>query len=405
MKKFAVLISGGYNSGSNYERYINDLAEMYKTLVQKYGYLKSDITVLYADGSDHDLDGDGISEISNSATKANVISTFQDIKNRITANDMLFIFTTNHGGQTRAGTPDVRLWLWNQEYIEDNNFATLLDDLSYKIAIITMEQCYSGGFIDNLQGQNRVIATACRWDEVSWACDSEGNYDEFCYYWTAAVRGNKPDGTPVDAAGPDGKVSLKDAFNFAETHDSVDETPQYYENPEGLGDKWTLGGLITVEPICRPFYKDFGCRLGYKDFCQPYRDIKCWLGRDICSVYRDFSCKATRDIPQCWPTRDFICRPSRDFVVCRLRDTFCRKDIREPICRADIRLPLDRYTEMRDAYLRDIRSLYNSGADEEDIAATLEEIAMQMETDLNEIHETLSQLRGIRNRHFRRMTR
>ena len=103
------------------------------------------------------------------------------------------------------------------------------DALSFKIAIFTMEQCYSGGFLDNLSAPNRVIATACRWDQVSWACDSEGNWDEFVYWWTAAVRGAKPDGVAVSAGGADGKVSLREAFTYAQTNDSTAETQQFAE--------------------------------------------------------------------------------------------------------------------------------------------------------------------------------
>jgi hypothetical protein len=64
--------------------------------------------------------------------------------------------------------------------------------------VITMEQCYSGGFIDDLISDNRVISTACRFDEVSWS-GVDPSYDEYVYHWTSAVRGSNPYGVPVDA--------------------------------------------------------------------------------------------------------------------------------------------------------------------------------------------------------------
>lgn len=460
MKKYALLISGGFDDGNNHGRYLNDLTEIYKTLLEKYGYLKSDITVLYANGSAHDLDGDGSSEITNSAIKADVIKAFQDLKAKVTANDLLFIYSTNHGGQSTAGTNNARLWLWNREYIEDGEFATLLDALSYKLAIITMEQCYSGGFVDNLQGPNRVIATACNWDEVSWACDSEGNFDEFVYHWTAAVRGKKPDGTPVDAAGPDGNVSLKEGFDYAKANDSTNEKPQYYENPTGIGDQYTLGGPIVevAKPkcgtifrdleICRPIYRDIGiCRPIYKDLC--YRDI-CRsrdLGciRDICFRPREFCVREfyapTRETE---PIRGNVaeeanCIRPRDITICRrsseLVTPVCSKYMIGPIvtgpcfdmycydiaCYDIYKGKIDprvidprvdpgsviiwKYVETRDACIAGIQSLSNAGYTDEDIANSLEDLAKEMQTNIGEIAEMVNEIRSKGGQHFNRMTR
>jgi hypothetical protein len=52
-----------------------------------------------------------------------------------------------------------------------------------------MEQCYSGGFIDDLLGPYRTIATAADYDEPSYA-RSDGLYNEFVYHWTAATEGS-----------------------------------------------------------------------------------------------------------------------------------------------------------------------------------------------------------------------
>jgi hypothetical protein len=38
--------------------------------------------------------------------------------------------------------------------------------------------------IDDLEGDGRVVATACRWDEVSWAMAPHYIYDAFVYHWT-----------------------------------------------------------------------------------------------------------------------------------------------------------------------------------------------------------------------------
>ncbi|MEA2115061.1 MAG: C13 family peptidase, partial [Thermodesulfobacteriota bacterium] len=253
MKKIAVLLSGGVNSGSNYSRYINDLREMYRALVDKYGYSKSNIFVLYADGSANDLDGDGNNDIHSGCSLTELNTLFQTtLPAKINNNDFLFVFSTNHGGLTDASTSRAKLWLWGGS-IEDSAFASLVNGLSFKYLAVCMEQCYAGGFINDLAGNNRVIATACQHDEVSWACDSEGNYDEFCYYWTAAVRGKKPGGQAVSAdMDGDGFLSLHDAFEYAKANDSRNEHPQYYESPAGLGSRLGLSGSKQVVPVCHP---------------------------------------------------------------------------------------------------------------------------------------------------------
>ena len=116
-----------------------------------------------------------------------------------------------------------------------------------------MEQCYSGGFIDNLQGNNRVIATACNCSETSSAMPPDYNYDEFVYYWTSAVAGETPDGTPVDAdVNHDNFVSMSEAFNYASAHDTRPETPQYSSTPSDLGNYLSLYGLFSLLTITGP---------------------------------------------------------------------------------------------------------------------------------------------------------
>jgi hypothetical protein len=107
-----------------------------------------------------------------------------------------------------------------------------------------MEQCYSGGFIDNLAATNRVIATACTAYQSSHST-ADLNYDEFVYHWTAAVYGSYPGGGTVNAdANGDGLISMSEAFSYANAHDAYlsTETPQYYSNYSILGQNLTMRG-------------------------------------------------------------------------------------------------------------------------------------------------------------------
>jgi hypothetical protein len=197
-----------------------------------------------------DLDDDGTDELYYTAryfiTMAQFPTNFP-----ITDNDLLFFFATNHGRLIDPSRRASGLWMWqwsqgNVAWMPDSECARAFRDfLKFKYLVLCLGQCYSGGFIDEFAGPNRVILAACRHDEPSWSCDTEGPYDEFLYHVTSALRGSTPQGIPVhgDMDG-DGHVSIRDAFLYAQLHDSRPETPQYYESPPGLGSRLTLHGLL-----------------------------------------------------------------------------------------------------------------------------------------------------------------
>ncbi|MBN2427461.1 MAG: caspase family protein [Deltaproteobacteria bacterium] len=234
-EKYAVLICGGWNSGSNYARYWNDLQFIFKTLKQKYGYTDTEIIVLYANGThspNGDFDGNGSDDIDYAATKANLTTVFNTVANNISASGKFFFYATNHGGD-EDGAHKSNLTLWG-ENIKDYEFANLAKKVECAEAIYVFEQCFSGGMMDDLLNtQSRpctkpkvCVMTAARHDEVSWGCDTEGQYDEYVYHWTSAVNGKTPGGANVNAdSNGDGKVSMTEAHNYAKSKDSRDEHP------------------------------------------------------------------------------------------------------------------------------------------------------------------------------------
>jgi hypothetical protein len=250
--RYAVLMNGGHSSGNNHVRYWNDLSNIYITLVDVYGYLDENIIVLCSDGldpaadqsngqnSDPDLDGDGDDDIMYSCVLENVELVFEELAETMSGGGELFVFATDHGN-TQGGYDSI-FNLWNMEELEDNHFADLLADISASEIVCTFEPCFSGGFLDDVVVPPGpiVASTACRHDEYSWAM---GNllYDEYVFYWTAAVKGEDAFGEPVDADyNEDGEVTMDEAFIFAEEHDEASEEPQYGEYPEGTGALCTL---------------------------------------------------------------------------------------------------------------------------------------------------------------------
>ncbi|UCF13539.1 MAG: hypothetical protein JSW06_04580 [Thermoplasmatales archaeon] len=252
--RYAVLMNGGYSSGSNHVRYWNDLSNIYITLNYVYGFPDENIIVLCSDGlnpapdqsnglnSDPDLDGDGDDDIMYSCILSNVDMVFAELANILTENDKLFIFTTDHGSS--AGGWNVVQNLWNYEELTDAHFAALLDALPNCEIICTFEPCYSGGFLDDVVVPPGPVmaSSACRHDELSWAMNNL-EYDEYVFHWTAAIKGEDAYGIPVDADyNQDGRITMDEAYLYAKTHDIQNEHPQYGDYPVNIG------SLISLYP-------------------------------------------------------------------------------------------------------------------------------------------------------------
>ena len=257
--RWAVLMNGGVNQYNNHVRYWNDLSNIYITLNSVYDYADENIIVLCSDGldptpdqsngqnSDPDLDGDGDDDIMYACTLANVDMVFSDLASLLTGEDKLLVFTTDHGSSN--GGWNVLLNLWNSEELTDAHFATLLAGLPECEIICTFEQCYSGGFLDDVVVPPGpiVASSACRHDEYSYAMNNL-QYDEYVFHWTAAVKGEDAYGNPVDADyNQDGVITMDEAYLYAVNHDVQPETPQYGDYPEDIGMTISLG-ISNVAP-------------------------------------------------------------------------------------------------------------------------------------------------------------
>ena len=252
----AVIISGGMNKLMNHERYWNDCAFLYRTLREDLHFSKQDITVLMSDGgepgrdmlladgsgfatSSADLDGDGERDVWQPATLAQVDASLSELAARLTYNDRLFLFMIDHG-DFDSSVQQSYAWMWGGGRLYTTHLAQLLDAFYVESISLCLGLCHSGGFIDELRRENRVIATSCAENEESWAC-TDRPYDEFVFHWTCAVAGHDPEGNSVSAdIDGDGYVSMAEAFDYASQHDCREETPQYCSTPLTLGESWFL---------------------------------------------------------------------------------------------------------------------------------------------------------------------
>lgn len=256
---YAIIISGGGNTDENHERFWNNCSFMYKVLVGVYRYDPSHIYVIMSDGTNPaidrtldngtqdssplDLDGNGTDDIQYSASINNIANAFDKVAQRITKEDNLFVYITDHGNKSviPAGS---YISLWNMVTYYPYQLAAELNKIQANGISVVMNPCYSGGFISALEGANRVIMTACSADQVAYATNDR-YYDEFSYYWISAMAGRFPNGTTANAdANNDGFVSMEEAFLFAKNHDKQNETPQYSSVNPNTGRKISLAGYV-----------------------------------------------------------------------------------------------------------------------------------------------------------------
>jgi hypothetical protein len=277
--RYAVIISGGWNQFNNHIRYWNDCAFFYNTLKQ-HGFQSDHITVLFADGTDPavdrsdgvssplDFDGDTVPDINYSATRANIATVFSQLGATLGPDDILYIFTTDHGGAQSGNvapynTPNVVLYLWG-EIINGDELAAEVNKVTAKAMVGIFEQCFSGGMVEKLAATNRVLMSASRWWELSYAMGPDFTYDEFSYYVTTALA----DASKGDTNG-DGVVTMEEAYLYALARDSyqnegisggdnLGEHPAYRSDPWDLGRTLSLGGIdASARPPILAGYSQF----------------------------------------------------------------------------------------------------------------------------------------------------
>jgi len=262
--RWAVILSGGYNQANNHIRYWNDCSYFYTTLTA-HGFLDGNVFVMISDGADPavdrsdwtnsptDLDGDGDADTQYSATRANITAVFDALAGLLDGDDILYVFATDHGGSDDAAPyddPAVKLYLWGESSITDAQFAAEVNKVTTLATVCIFEQCFSGGMLDDLHGPNRVLLSAARFWELSYAMGPSYEYDEFSFHLTHALAN-----PPAGDANSDGLVSLEEGYLYALAHDSkqsealdgdgdnVGEHPSYYSNPWDLGRRISLAGL------------------------------------------------------------------------------------------------------------------------------------------------------------------
>ncbi|MFH0878255.1 MAG: hypothetical protein V2A34_00940 [Lentisphaerota bacterium] len=269
----AVIISGGYTTNQNANRYWGDAAFLYSTLTLAYGYPKTNIYTYISDGtnpavdaldfhlmdivnSPADLDDDGQPDTLGEASAANISNVFIHLQGVLQSHDQLLVFVTDHGNHTAGGGEwDSELNLWGSDVIRDADLEALTASLPCPILFV-MEQCYSGGFVDNITQPRRAIATATSHNRTSSGGNTFPFYDQWCYEWIAAMRGfypvsNQPWANSLPCHGDlngDGYVSFREASHYANARAPATDIPMYADHPDHFGSQLFLMQLTNAIP-------------------------------------------------------------------------------------------------------------------------------------------------------------
>ena len=122
--------------------------------------------------------------------------------------------------------------------LTDDEMADFMDGIGAQVVVIAMEQCFSGGFIEDLSRPNRAILAAAEEETVSF-----GN--TFIRNFTSALAGKAypgSNGNPatVDSNG-DGFRDIAEVFDFSASNDPNQEEPQYDDD----GDRASHGHPVA----------------------------------------------------------------------------------------------------------------------------------------------------------------
>jgi hypothetical protein len=184
VKRYAILFSGNSNN-----RHLNDLEFLYRTLIDVYGFEPANIYTLNYNGS---LSYQGSSNpignwsgdntpyrlaghINGSGTQQGMESTLTTIAGKIKSDDLLFIYTNDHGAGPGDGVNDYCLCAysnggWAPYYV--NDFVNKLKSLpQFDKLMVMMEQCRSGGFatpiINNIPAKWTHVCTGVKASDYS----------------------------------------------------------------------------------------------------------------------------------------------------------------------------------------------------------------------------------------------
>jgi hypothetical protein len=150
------------------------------------------------------------------ATVANVRNAMARMAQQIRPDDIFIFFHSGHGGQTGGGSTDPREIDGNDEYIVmydgqimDNDMGTMFDAINARVAVLSLDSCFAGGFAKDVITRPGRIGLFSSEEDVLSAVASQfqaGGY--LSHFLRTAFQG------AADAAPNDGVLTVGELTHY-----------------------------------------------------------------------------------------------------------------------------------------------------------------------------------------------
>ncbi len=227
-----IIVGGGYDFAEFPDGYMdafwNDGKAMYYKLVNDYNYKPSEVYLMSslwyhyismyvnAEGdvyyfgtwgghnptTDSIVDGEAMWD---SPTHYDVKDALDDIGDKITIHDSLFIVFITHGGYTSTGhgflelrahisdedaekEPEEQEAAYDYDYFGEyinNTFGNSVSNRKYAVMTIVIQACHSGAALKHLYGDHRIIISATKSDENSYT--EIGGFDHWAFLYQSGL--------------------------------------------------------------------------------------------------------------------------------------------------------------------------------------------------------------------------
>jgi len=200
--KYGVIISG-----SSEERHKENLSLAYQILLEN-GFQRENVYILNDKG-----DKTAFYPVDDIASKEATKKLFSHLEKKVDSGDLLFVYTTGHSDETsKLALPG--------ENLSEKEMEGYLSHIHPKEGVVVSDQCYGGNFAKRIGKGNYIGISASEAGKMS-------KLNTFPQAFFNSLReDNKSD---IDN---DGKVSVKEAFDYAKSNDSYakrgEQKPQIY---------------------------------------------------------------------------------------------------------------------------------------------------------------------------------
>ena len=205
-ERYALLIGGLGGSPDYTTKFKGYLYDTRKALIDEFQFDASRISVL---GETSIAAEDFVDAISNAE---NIRAAFGEMASKITTDDQFYVFLFGHGGYEGG---EARLNIPRRD-LSQNDFASLVGDVSANRVIFVNTGSASAPFIEALSGEGRIVVTATR----------TGTQKNETFFPGFMVDAFTNPGTDRDK---DGRISVAEVFLFA-----AEKTDQWFADNGNL---------------------------------------------------------------------------------------------------------------------------------------------------------------------------